>query len=422
MNYEEALSYLNNYGWSNTNFGLSRTFELLSALGDPHKKLKFVHVAGSNGKGSTCAMLANILQAAGYCTGLYISPYIQDFCERMQVNGTPIPEEQLCAITERVRDAAERMAEHPTHFEMVTAIGMEYFYEQGCDIVVLEVGMGGEFDSTNVIDAPEVAVITNIGLDHTEYLGNTVEEIAHTKGGIIKPGSACVCYNGSQKAVRVITDICSERGVPLTIPATWTLEPTGSSLDGQRFLYKKQEYFLRLLGAHQLQNAAVVLEVVDLLRAKGYAIPAGAVDEGLRTVKWPARFEVLRRDPLFLLDGGHNPQCAEALSQCLREYLPGKKVTFLMGMLKDKDYHSVMDITAPFAQRYICITPHNKRALPAAELAALARAHGIPAEACEDTAAAVDYCKNEVTGPVVAFGSLYAAGEIRTLMGLKSGE
>ena len=422
MNYEEALAYLNNYGWSNTKFGLSRTFELLAALGDPHKKLRFVHVAGTNGKGSTCAMLAQILQCAGYRTGLYISPYIQEFRERIQVNGKPIPEDRLSAITEKIAEISERMEEHPSHFEMITAIGMQYFCEEQCDIVVLEVGMGGEFDSTNVIDPPEVAVITNIGLDHTEYLGNTIEAIAATKGGIIKPGCSCVCYNGDMRAVQVITDICRERNVPLVIPASYTIEPLESSLDGQRFTYRRQEHFLRLLGAHQLQNAAVVLEVIGLLREKGFEISKEAVAEGLRLVKWPARFEVLRRDPLFLLDGGHNPQCAEALTACLREYLPGKKVTFLMGMLKDKDYPTVVDLVAPFAERFVCIRPHSPRALDPAVLAELAKEHGIPAAAYEDAAAAVEYCRSLTDCPVVAFGSLYAAGEIRTLMGLRSGE
>ncbi len=422
MNYEEALAYLNDYGWSNTKFGLSRTFELLAGLGDPQKKLRFVHVAGTNGKGSTCAMAAQILQSAGYRTGLYISPFIQDFCERIQVNGQPIPHEAIAEITEKIHEISEGMEEHPSHFEMITAIGMEYFAREHCDIVVLEVGMGGEFDSTNVIDPPEVAVITNIGLDHTEYLGNTIEAIAATKGGIIKTGCSCVCYNGDARAVQVITELCRERNVPLVIPANHTIEPLGSSLDGQRFTYRGQEHFLRLLGAHQLQNAAVVLEVIGLLRDKSYKISDEAVAEGLRLVKWPARFEVLRREPLFLLDGGHNPQCAEALTACLREYLPGKKVTFLMGMLKDKDYPAVVDIVAPFAERFVCIRPDSRRALEPAVLAELAREHGVPAQAFEDTAAAVEYCKALTDCPVVAFGSLYAAGEIRTLMGLKSGE
>ncbi|MBQ5414610.1 MAG: bifunctional folylpolyglutamate synthase/dihydrofolate synthase, partial [Firmicutes bacterium] len=186
MTKEEAIGYIENYGWSTTRLGLERTRELLERVGNPQKKLKFVHVAGSNGKGSTCAMLANIMQYSGYKVGMYISPYIQDFCERIQINGEYIDGDSLARITEYVMAQAEAMDDHPSQFELVTAIGMIYFLENNVDIVVLEVGMGGALDSTNAIDAPEVAVITNIGLEHTEYLGNTIEEIAATKAGIIK--------------------------------------------------------------------------------------------------------------------------------------------------------------------------------------------------------------------------------------------
>ena len=192
MTPQEAISYIENYTWSTTRLGLGRTRELLHAIGDPQKKLKFIHVAGSNGKGSTCAMLDAILRHAGYRTGLYTSPYIQDFCERMQVNGQNIPGEDLARITEQVRIHADVMEDHPSQFELVTAVAMQYFLEEHCDIVVLEVGMGGALDSTNVIDSPEVAVITNIGLEHTEYLGNTLSLIAEAKGGIIKPGCTAV--------------------------------------------------------------------------------------------------------------------------------------------------------------------------------------------------------------------------------------
>ncbi len=422
MTYTEALDYLNDYGWSNTNFGLSRTFELLEALGDPQKKLRFVHVAGSNGKGSTCAMLAAILRQAGYRTGLYISPFIQDFCERMQVNGVPVSHEELADITALIKDKAEQMAEHPTHFEMVTAIGMEYFKRHDCDIVVLEVGMGGEFDSTNVIDAPEVAVITNIGLDHTEYLGDTVEKIAATKGGIIKTGSDCVCYDGDPAATEVIRSICAERGVPLTLPDFQSIRELSATLDGQVFLYKEKIHTLRLLGEHQQHNAAVVIEIVERLRNKGFSIGNDAVDAGLRTVSWPARFEILTRQPLFILDGGHNPQCAEALTACLDEYLPGQKVTMLMGMLADKDYRTVMDIVCPYALRILCISPDNKRALTAAGLAAIAAEHGIEAKAYDSVADGVSAARAITDSPVIAFGSLYTAGEIRSEMGFVSGE
>ena len=217
MTPQEAISYIENYTWSTTRLGLGRTRELLHAIGDPQKKLKFIHVAGSNGKGSTCAMLDAILRHAGYRTGLYTSPYIQDFCERMQVNGQNIPGEDLARITEQVRIHADVMEDHPSQFELVTAVAMQYFLEEHCDIVVLEVGMGGALDSTNVIDCPEVAVITNIGLEHTEYLGNTLSLIAEAKGGIIKPGCTAVLYDSEAETMETLQRICQELAVPYRI-------------------------------------------------------------------------------------------------------------------------------------------------------------------------------------------------------------
>ncbi len=321
MTKEEAIGYIENYGWSTTRLGLERTRELLERVGNPQKKLKFVHVAGSNGKGSTCAMLANIMQYSGYKVGMYISPYIQDFCERIQINGEYIDGDSLAKITEYVMAQAEAMEDHPSQFELVTAIGMIYFLENNVDIVVLEVGMGGALDSTNAIDAPEVAVITNIGLEHTEYLGNTIEEIAATKAGIIKTGCNAVCYDGAPSVTEVVKEVCREKGVALKCVDFARLIPLEASLEGQKFLWDGEEYELALLGDHQLHNAATVLNVVEALKERGWKIPPEAVKEGLKTVKWPARLELLGRKPLFLLDGGHNPQCAEALAAALDKYL-----------------------------------------------------------------------------------------------------
>jgi len=413
MTYADAVAYIENHTWSKSRLGLERTRALLHALGDPQKRLKFVHVAGSNGKGSTCAMLERILRAAGYRTGLYISPYIQDFCERIQLAGENIPHDRLTAITARVAAAADAMEDHPSQFELVTAIGMLYFLEEGADIVVLEVGMGGALDSTNVIDAPEAAVLTNIGLEHTEYLGGTVAAIAETKTGIVKPGCACVCYDGDPEATAVIRRICQESGVPLTAADFTQIEPLESSLDGQRFSYRGTAYDLALLGRHQLYNAAVALETVGVLRERGWNIGGDAVQAGLRDVRWPARMEVLGREPLFLLDGGHNPQCAEALAGSLRELLPEGKAVFLMGVLADKDYPAIVDAVAPLATEFCCLTPVSERALPAADLAAYLTERGLTAHACdgipEGIAAALD-----AGGPVIAFGSLYLAGAVRS--------
>ena len=416
MTKEEAVAYIEAHGWSRMRLGLGRTRELLCKLGDPQKTLKFIHVTGSNGKGSTCAMLDAILRRAGYRTGLYTSPYLQEFCERIRVDGENIPGDDLARVTERVRGAAEAMADHPSQFELVTAAAMLYFAERACDIVVLEVGMGGEHDSTNVIDCPEAAVIANIGLEHTEYLGDTLEEIARTKCGIIKTGCSAVCYDGAAEVTAVVEEACRARKVPLRRVDMEKLTLLRSGLDGQDFLWGGEEYHLALLGGHQLHNASAALETVEALRARGWEIPARAVREGLALVRWPARFEIMRRDPLVIVDGGHNPQCAQALSESLRELLPGRRFVFLLGVLADKDYPRMLERITPLAEEFVCLTPLSGRALAAEELAAYLTRRGARASARADIAsgvrAALDAAGRD--GTVVAFGSLYLVGAIRS--------
>ena len=465
MTITEAIEYINAHTWSQWKLGLSRTEELLRLLGNPQKQLRFVHVAGSNGKGSTCAMVERILREAGYVTGFYPSPYIEDFRERIQVCGEYITEEALCRITARVRDAADSMEDHPSQFEIITAIGLLYFAEKNCNIVVLEVGLGGIFDSTNVIDAPEVAVITNIGLEHTEYLGNTLAEIAGNKCGIIKSGADVVCYENAAEVMDVVRRVCEEKGCPLHIARYSRIQLIEKGLEGQtfRFLHDQapasqdiaisadEPLRLGLLGEYQLHNAATALTIVEALRGRGWKIPQEAVCQGLAEVRWPARFEVLSRHPLFILDGGHNPQCAEALAESLREYLPdcnsdltdresdlpgrkadlGKKAVFLMGMLADKDYRAVIDIISPFAAGFVCLTPDSPRALPAEKLAAELQERGFYAKPCGTAAEGIKEalslavrlggrgCGTEDTSeegalPVVSFGSLYMAGAVRS--------
>ena len=361
-------------------------------------------------------MLDAILRRAGYRVGLTISPYIQDFCERIQVDGENIPGQALADVTERVRREADAMEDHPSQFELVTAIAMEYFRRERCDIVVLEVGMGGALDSTNAIDAPEAAVITNIGLEHTEYLGDTLEKIAATKAGIIKPGCACVCYDGAAEVTAVVRAVCQRNQVPLTCAGRFPAETLRQSLDGQVFSWRGGEYRLSLLGPHQVRNAAVVLETVEALRQRGWHIPEEAVRAGLREVKWPARLEVLSRKPLFILDGGHNPQCAEALMNSVSELLKGKRIVCLCGVLADKDYGQMMALMTPLAEEFVCLTPVSDRALEAQALADYLTERGARARACTDISdgirAALDAAGED--GAVIAFGSLYLAGAVRT--------
>ena len=415
MTAAEAIEYIEKGIWSTTRLGLERTYELLELLGNPQKKLKFIHVAGSNGKGSTCAMLDEILRRAGYRTGLYTSPYILSFCERMRVNGEDIPGEWLAEVTEKVKALADSMEDHPSQFEMVTAIALQYFYESRCDIVVLEVGMGGEADSTNAIDAPEVAVITNIGLEHTEYLGDTLEKIAAVKGGIIKTGCHAVCYDGAPEVNETIAGICARRQVPLKQLDFSALEAVSQSLEGQEFRWKGEAFRVKLAGPHQLCNAAVVLETVECLRARGWKISGEAVRTGLENASWPARMEVLGRDPLRIVDGGHNPQCAQMLKESLTQLLPDRKVVFLTGVLADKDYPRIMELLLPLAQEFVCLAPVNDRALPAGELADHLRQQGAKAVACETVEDGIRAAEAAAgaDGVVVSFGSLYLAGVVR---------
>lgn len=395
MTAKEAINYINDFGWSKWKLGLDRTRDLLRGLGNPQDGLKFVHVAGTNGKGSTCAMLECVLRKAGYKTGFYPSPYIVDFRERIQVCGEMISEEDLARVTEKVAKVADAMEDHPSQFEIITAIGMVYFAEKKCDIVVLEVGMGGTFDSTNVIPAPEVAVICNIGLDHTEYLGDTIEKIAETKCGIIKRGSYVASYDNVPSVMEVIEEQCARNDCKL-----------------YRATDEKLAYNLSLFGEHQRKNAHTVLAIIHALRDRGWEISEEAVKYGLENTVWPARFEVLRKSPPFILDGGHNPQCATALARALDEFMTGQKACFIMGMLADKDYQDVIDIVMPYASEFITLTPNSPRALDAEDLAKSLEKRGISAIPVENCEKAIKMAMGKGV-PVVAFGSLYMAGDIK---------
>ncbi len=416
MNVNEALEYIHSVCWKGSIPGLSRTQNLLSLMGNPEKKLKFVHIAGTNGKGSTAAMTASILQEAGYRTGLYTSPYIYRFHERMQVNGVQISDEDLAAVTEWVRPLAESMDEKPTEFELVCCIAFEYFYRQNCDIVVLEVGMGGAFDATNVIEVPEVAVITNIGLDHTEVLGDTLEAIAETKAGIFKKGGDAVVYRGTPSVEAVFERICNERHLSLKKADFDSLVLHSHGLEGQVFdCGNRKNLELPLLGSHQLKNAAVVLSVIDTLIEKGWNISEQNIRDGLRDVQWPGRFDIVGRDPLFIIDGGHNPQCFEALIKNIQDYLPGKKIIALTGVLADKDYADMYKPIMPYIEQFVCITPPNPRKLDADQLAAFLEQAGANATACDTIE---DGVRKAIAlagydGVVLCFGSLYTIGSVR---------
>ena len=416
MTGQEAADLIHQRAWVGQKPGLDRIRRLLGRLGDPQKKLKFVHIAGSNGKGSTAAMLASVLTAAGLKTGLYTSPHLWRFHERFQVDGVPISDGALADITARVLEAAE----DETEFELMTAIGMVHFLRSGCDIVVLETGLGGRLDSTNVIDAPEAAVITRIGLEHTGLLGDTLEKIAAEKAGIIKAGSDVVLYRQGQGVTGVVENACRRAGGRLFVTPQ-AVEVIASTPEGQWFRCRGTGPFhIPLLGEYQLHNALTVLETVDVLQRRGWDIPLEAVQSGLERARWPGRLELVRRSPDVILDGGHNPQCMEALAQSLKELYPGKKLIFLTGVLADKDYPAMVGELLPLAGELYTITPDSPRALPAPELAAWLEDRGGRAVPCGSLREGLDRAL-AAAGPedvVCACGSLYMIGEVRHLLGL----
>ena len=415
MEYREALAYLDGARWNGAEPALRRIRELLAALGDPQKELKFVHIAGTNGKGSCAAMLASVLRAAGYRTGLYTSPYLYRFSERMQINGEQIPDEMLTRCVESVREKAEKMEDHPTEFELITAAALLWFLRENCGIVVLEAGLGGRFDATNAIDAPECSIIMNIGLDHTRILGDTVEKIAAEKAGIIKAGVPCVVYGQTGSVLDVFRARCAELSSPLAVTDFSSIVSEFDSLEGQVFSYKGAQYALSLLGAHQRRNAAVVIEAAKILCGKGWKIEQDALEHGLYAAAWPGRFELCCDEPAFIVDGGHNPQCAETVRDNLLHYFPDKRRILLLGILADKDYPELTAILNEAADEYICITPESPRALPAKELADYLNRFNKPVAVCDTIRDGVSLALDRSDGEsvVCAVGSLYSVGEIR---------
>ncbi|MCF0137883.1 MAG: bifunctional folylpolyglutamate synthase/dihydrofolate synthase [Oscillospiraceae bacterium] len=422
MDYKQALDYINGTSWQSTKPGLERVSALLEKLGNPQASLQFVHVAGTNGKGSICAMLASVLKKSGLKTGLFTSPYLSRFTERMRINGKEISELRVAELIEEIQPLADAMEDHPTEFEMMTAAALLWFYREKCDIVVLEVGLGGRFDATNVIPRPLCSVISNIGLDHTAILGNSLEQIAFEKAGIIKENSCAVLYQQGFEVMNVIRDICDMRNAELTVPDFDDAELQFDSLEGQVFSYRGEAYAIPLLGEHQIYNAVCVIECVNVLRRQGIDIEPSALEAGLYAVSWPARFEVLHDDPVFLLDGGHNPQCAFALAEGLRRYFPDSRRVLLLGMLRDKDCKAVADILSPLFGEFVTVTPPSGRALSARELGELLSAYGKPVTVCESieegVQTALDIAR-ESGGMVCAAGSLYSCGRIREFFYLK---
>ena len=442
MDWNEAIALLHGANWKHTKIGLERMRDFMHALGDPQEKLRYVHIAGTNGKGSACVMTQSILTAAGFRTGLYISPHLDQFNERLSIDGQMISDADLRRLAARVRAAAETLGEEPTDFEMITAMAFCWFEEQHCALVVLEVGMGGRLDATNVISSPEVCAIMHIGLDHTEFLGDTVEKVAAEKAGILKPGADCVLYHQLPGVMDVVqqrfadvnpdaadtTDAadsplnadtadsrCASGAAAITDDAfdmahsnhagastksaaarLVITDPTAftaraRTIDGQVFDYRNRPNLrIHLLGNYQMENAMAVLDIIDCLIRRGWGIAENAIRAGLAQATWPGRFEVLSRDPLLIVDGAHNPNGVEALVDTIRAYFPDQKINFVMGVMKDKDYHTMLRLIAPYAARFITELPDAHRALRPEQLKSEIRAYfDGPVETADSVTAAV---------------------------------
>lgn len=421
MTYQEALTYIHSISWRGSKPGLERISGMMEQLGNVQEDLKFIHIAGTNGKGSVSAMLSSVLMAAGYRTGLFISPYIMRFNERMQVNGVPISDEELAEIITEVQPVAESMAERPTEFEIITAAAFLWFARQKCDIVVLETGLGGRLDATNLITKNVCAVITNLGMDHTEYLGSTLAEIAGEKCGILKPGCPVVAYRSAPEAMKVIRARAKELECPVRTADFGKIKALSADLQGQTFQYKQfPELTVHLLGAHQLKNAAVVLETISVLRKAGWEIPDEAVVQGMDATRWPGRFEVLQDNPLVIVDGAHNPQGVESLIAAVKEYLPGQHIVCVTGVLADKDWKPMMDRLKTVVSDFVAVTPDSPRALGNVRLARYLtdREHWVSVadDVEKGLTGALERAK-ATGGMVLACGSLYMAADVRRFFG-----
>lgn len=419
MNYKEARVYLDEVSKYGSVLGLESMRELLHRLGDPQNELKFIHISGTNGKGSVLAYLSTILSGAGYRTGRYISPTLFSYRERIQVDGEYIEKESLACHVTAIAAAAEDMQKaglpSPTVFEIETALAFLYFKEKRCDIVTLEVGCGGLLDATNVITTTVMEVIASISMDHTDLLGDTLAKIAAQKAGIIKPDTMVVSAQQKSEAAQVIEDTCIEQHCTLQMVDESKISNVHYGAEGQTFSYKTWENVaISLAGSYQIKNAALALEGVEALRKLGYALSDQQVREGLLHTAWRGRFTTLRRDPTVIIDGAHNPAAALELKESLERYFPGKTLYFVMGMFKDKDYAQVIDLTAPLARHIITVeTPGNPRAMPARELAEAVGKVNPSVEWADSVAHGVEKALAMAgkEDAVIVFGSLSFLGE-----------
>lgn len=419
----DPIAYLNEPRWQKVSLGLARTMRLMELLDHPEARLRSVHVAGTNGKGSVCAYLDAICRAAGLKTGLFTSPYITRFEERIRVNGQDIPSKDLEACTLAVKRAAEQVqretGEHPTEFEMMFAVAALHFARSECEACIMEVGLGGRLDATNVI-TPDLSVITRIGLDHTALLGDTISAIASEKAGIVKPGVPCITCEQDPDAERAIEAACRAQGSPLSVVRTEDTAHARLTEDLTRtFTYQGELFQTRLLGSYQPENASLTIASARLLASMGWPLSEEAIRQGTAQVAWPGRFQVLARHPLVIVDGAHNADGARALAASLDEVermAEPSETICVVGVLADKDARAILSPLAARTGTFFLYAPDNPRALSADELAHLASQLAPEAQihVCADAREAMERALKRAAPEslVAAFGSLYSIADV----------
>ena len=417
MNYQESRKYIEDSQKYGSVLGLDNMRELMGRLGNPQDKLKIIHVAGTNGKGSVIAYLYTVLREAGYRGGRYISPALYSYRERMEVSGEAVSREDFAICLSRTAQAISQMTEeglpHPTPFEIETAVAFLFFEMKKCELVLLEVGMGGSLDATNIIKTPVLSVLASISIDHIGFLGNTLGEIAKTKAGIIKKGCPMITIHQKAEAENAIKDVCGICGVPFREADGNQALVIEESPEGQSFRYEGEEYRISLGGVYQKENAVLAIETLKMLSEIGFPTIEEQRKEGLFRTRWNGRFTVLSREPLFIVDGAHNPAAAEKMASSIRHYFDRKKIYFIIGMFRDKDYREVLSKTCPYAEKIFTIeAPDNPRALPAEELALAAREFHRDVQAMKsvEEAGETAYSLAGEEDVILAFGSLSFIG------------
>ena len=430
MKYEDAISFIEECNLLGSVPGLDSIRELTAKLNNPQDELKFIHVAGTNGKGSVSSFVGTTLQLCGLKVGRYISPTIYTYRERFQVNGRMIGKKELGDEMELVKEACDALVAegnpHPTSFEIETALAFHYFLKKKCDIVVLETGMGGTLDATNIIKNPLMCILTSISMDHMQFLGETLTEIAGNKCGIIKEGCTVISAMQNEEAETVVKEVCLKKNAELffanaSLAEYISLGKKGSpSLEKQAFVYEGEQYEISLLGKYQIENALIALRALQELCAMGYdKITIEKIKKGLLATQWKGRFSLLASKPYFIVDGAHNVAAAKKLVQSIQFYFTNRKIVYIMGMFRDKEYEKVIQITAPLASQIITVaTPGNPRALPAVELAhAVSQVN--PNVTCADSleeAVEMSYLFADKESVIIGFGSLSFLGDLMNIV------